>query len=407
MELIPEEQTVEDRQYYSNPDRAERAEEATWRVLGLLYARRKLIIGVTLAVAVATLIISLLLPHWYRGTARLLLPEGGGLSSALLGNLPSAASALLGGGSGDYARYLAILTSRSVSEAVVDEFDLTEVYGTAGAQASIEDAVKVLAGNVEFTIDREYEFLSISVLDKDPDRAAAMANFYVSKLNEVNARLTSQSASNYRRFLEKRYYEARSDMDSVFAESQTFQEEYGIFDLPTQTQGFFAQLAEMRSETLRLQIQYEVMRDELGPENPRVKTYRSLVSAANRKYENALKGAEQLLPVAKDKVPEIARTYAGLELERTIQAAILEVVGPLYEQARLQEEREAEAVQIVDVATPPVRKAKPKRSVICIAGTLSAFLIVVTYVLASAWWRRNSGRFARRLDHAAHEAGTS
>ena len=380
--------------------RTQRGEDALWTVIGRLYRRRMLIIGVTGFVAVSAVIISLLLPNWYRAQARVLVPEsqGSGLSSAILGNLPAAASALLGGGpGGDYTRYLAILTSRSVMTAAVDSFDLIRLYEVEGKLTPLDDAIRRLRDNSDFDIDMEYDFLSISVLDKDPERSAAMANFFVRKLNEVNEKLSTESAGNYRRFIEQRYFEARADMDSVLNATQRFQQEHGVYDLPVQTEAFFEQVAELRQTAVEAEIRHEALLAQYGSDNPQVRSVLELARAANRKYAEALAGEEMLLPIPQADVPGVARQFTQLELERTIQATILEVLGPLYEQARFQEERESQAVQVVDAATPPARKAKPKRSVICILATLTAFFLAVGFVLVYEWWRNSHPYILNRL----------
>lgn len=384
--------------------RRTQTERAAWDVLGRLYRWRLFIIAVTGTVAVAAVVLSLLLPNWYQASARLLLPTSGGgssLAASLLRSLP-AASALLGGtSSGDFIRYQAILTSRSLMEEAVDTFDLIEVYELEESPRPQELAVSALRGNTSFEVDIEFEFLSVSVLDQDPERAAAIANFLVRGLNRINATLSSQSAAGYRRFVEQRYVEARRAVDSLFDASQRFQQEYGVFDLPAQTEAFLTQLANLRAGEIQAQVQYEALRDQLGPNNAHVQALRDVTRAAERQYRRALEGSEEVLPVAQDSVPGVVRQYAALELEQLIQTSILEVIGPMYEQARLDEEREVEAVQVVDYAVPPKRKAKPKRSVIVIAATLSAFLLSVLFVLLYTWWQRNHAYLAHRLHEAA------
>lgn len=383
--------------------RRERAEDTFWLVLNRLYRGRKVIIGVTAFVAVASVVISLLLPNWYRASARVLVPESqGGALSSILGNLPAGAAALFGGGpAGDYTRYLSILTSRTMLEAVVDSFDLVTVYETADSDFPREDAISMLEDNAEFEIDMEFDFLSISVLDRDPQRAADMANFFVRRLNVMNANLSTEGASNYRRSLERRYLEARAAMDSVLNATQEFQQAYGVFDLPTQTQAFFQQIGMLRQSMLEAEIQYEALRAQYGADNAQVRAMREVVDAANRKYSAALAGQERLLPVPQGSVPEVGREFVELEMERTIQRNILEVLGPLYEQARFQEERDLQAVQVVDEAIPPVKKAKPKRSIICILATLSAFFLSAGFVLVYEWWRRHHTTILQRLKSSA------
>jgi uncharacterized protein involved in exopolysaccharide biosynthesis len=383
--------------------RQARGEDALWRTAAVLAFRWRLIAGVTVCAAVLSIVVSLLMPNWYRASARLLLPEGGGgLNAALLRNLPTAASALLGvGGGGDYMRYRSILTSRSVMTAAVDEFDLIRVYEREGSRAPLEDTIDDLHDNTEFEIDLEFQFLEVAAFDKSPERAAALANFFVRKLNELNSKLAAQNASNYRSYIEQRYFESLAQMDSLLSRGTRFQREYGIYDLPAQTASFFQQVGELRAQALAAEIQHEVARNRLGPDNTEVQALSDLARAANGKYREALEGSERLLPVAQSDVPEVARTYAELELQRSIQVAILEILGPMYEQARLQEEQKTEAVQVVDYAVPPALKARPKRSVIVILATLSAFLLTLVYVLVHAWLARNFRPLLKRLQAAA------
>ena len=389
-----------------NNDRERRAEmeQAFWSVLGRLWLWRRFLVIVTGVAAVAAVVISLLLPEWYRASARLLLPASGsssGLASSLLSNLPSAASMLLGGGSaGDFMRYQAILNSRTLMEQAVDSFSLASVYGLESSQRATEKAVEALRSNTEIGIDLEYEFLAVSVLDQDPQRAADLTNFLVRRLNGINAALASQSAGNYRRFVEARYTEAHVALDSLLDAYQAFQQEHGLFDLPKQTEAFLEQMAELRAGGVQAQVQYEALRDQLGANNAQVRALQNVAEAANRQYQQALAGSEEVLPVAQDSVPGVARQYAALELEREVQTRILEVIGPMYEQARFDEEREIEAVQVVDHAVPPTLKAKPKRSVIVIAATLSAFLLAVLFVLLYTWWQRRHAYVALRFREA-------
>lgn len=380
--------------------RRERAEDTLWATLGTLYRYRRLVIGVTVFAGVASVVISLLLTNWYRGTARVLIPQGGetSLAAGLLGSLPAGAAALFGGGTGgDYTRYLAILTSRSMMEAVVDSFDLITVYETEDEEYPLEEAIDLLEDNVAFEVDMEYFFLSVFVLDQERQRAADMANFLVRRLNEMSVQLSSEGAFDYRRSLEKRYLESRAAMDSVLYAAEQFQEEYGVYDLASQTESFFEQVGALRRSALEAEIQYEALRASYGEDNAQVRAIQEIALAADQKYRQALAGREQMLPVAQEEVPAVARTYAELELETMIQRSILEVLAPLYEQARFQENREALAVQVLDEAIPPALKAKPKRSIICILATLSAFLLAVIYVLVYDWWARNHGHFLRRL----------
>jgi uncharacterized protein involved in exopolysaccharide biosynthesis len=384
--------------FENNAESGTNPADAWWMVVGDVYRGRRVIVVITMFAAIASIVISLLLPKSYYAAARVIPPEANSsLSSGLLGSLPSSARLLFGGGTGDYSRYLAILTSRSVLGAAVDRFDLVNVYELASAADARDRAIAMLQDQSVLYVDGAYEFLEIGVNDRDPQRAAEIANFFVARLNEVNSTLTSQSASLFRRYVEKRYVEAFSVRDSVLRNIQAFQSQYGLINLPAQTEAFFAQIAETRVAMIQTEVQYESLLAQYGESNAQVRAAGTVVSASRRRYREALEGKEAVLPVAQDTIPAVARQYANLELERIIQDTIIETVAPVLEQAKFEEQRESVAVQVIDNAEVPVKKASPKRAAIVILSVISATLLALLYVLASAFWRRKSPVVAARL----------
>jgi uncharacterized protein involved in exopolysaccharide biosynthesis len=374
-----------------------------WEAIGVLYARWKLIAGVTFAMALASVVIALLLPRWYAAEARVLQPESGTLSVlGMINQATGGLGSLLSGG--EYTRYLAILTSRSMMEDVVGRFDLVDVYGIEEGTRAVPEAVEKLRKNVEFEVSLDYNHLTVRAFDRDRERAAAMANYMVAGLNERNAALSSQSARQTRVLVEDRLAQAQADLDSVRAELQAFQEQHGVVQLEAQTQAFMQSLASLRAEAARLEVQYQTLARQYGPDNPQVIPARDARDAAAAEVRRALGGQDALLPVAVQQLPGLARRYAELMQDQLIQQQVIETIYPLYEQALFQEQNEAEAVQVVDQAVPPVLPARPSRRLIVIGATLSALLLVCLYVLANAWLRRNAAALSARLHAGAAQA---
>ena len=378
--------------------------DGLWFALAALLRGRWIVLGISVLVAVSAVAISLRLPNWYAASVRVLPPESSGanpLTAALLRNAGSAASAFLGGPSSDYARYLAILSSRRVLEGLVDEFDLVAVYDVQDEPAPRAEALRILEENISFPVDEDFEFLSVVVLDRSPRRAAAMANSAVVRLNEVNTELSSSNAATYRQFVQRRYDEAQLALDSVLTAGQAFQRRYGIMDLGVQTQAYFSQLAELRGQATAAEIQAEALSAQYGPENEEVQMMQGVADAANTKISEMMAGSEATLPVAQSDMSNVARQYVDLQREAAVQGQILEVVMPLIEQARFEEEKQVEAVQVVDAAVPSAHKAKPRRAIIVATATLSGFLLSCLFVVALATWQRNAGHVSERLRAAA------
>ena len=317
---------------------------------------------------------------------------------------PGAAS-LLGGGGGDFTRYQAILTSRSTLEKAADRFDLQRVYELEDNPYPRTATLTALSENVEFEVDVQYDYLAIRVLDQDPRRAAELATFFVDELNERSAALSVEQAKGYREFVEDRYYQSVADIDSAQAAMQRFQERHGVVELPEMARAFLETAATQRAEVMKAEVQYRAALAQYGPDNPQVRQLAEVVRAG-RASENAFtSGEDRLMPVALTDLPAVANEYATLYRDVLMYGSILEFTRPLLEQARFDEERNRTAVQVLDEAVVPERKAKPRKAFVVIGGFLTALLASCTLVLFMAWVRSRGPNMRRAWRAAAGRDG--
>ena len=82
-----------------------------------------------------------------------------------------------------------------------------------------------------------------------------------------------------------------------------------------------------------------------------------------------------------EKIPETGVIYIRLMRNYEIQTKILEFIYPIYEQAKIEEQKDIPVVLVVDRAIPPEKKSFPKRSLIVIAAFLLSFFFSAGYVL--------------------------
>ena len=377
--------------------------EIIWTLIRAVLNRRWFIIGVTGFTGIAAVIISLLLPNWYLAETRLLIPgqtSSGLLSSVISGRVGSSASSLLGGLISDYQQELAILDSRTVKQSVVEEFDLIEVYDLADSESPMNYSIQELEGNIEFVVDNEYNYLAVQVYDKEPQRAADMANFFVSKLNQVGIDLSTETARSYRQTVENRYQETEDSLSTVLSAIRALREKTGVLDLPAQGAAFMEGLTEWRSQIFLAELEFENLLSFYGPNHSQTRAAQQAVERAKESYERALEGQERLMPVSQDSLPGVAFKFAELQKEFVILTTLLEFARPVLEEAQLAEERAAKSVQVLDPAIVPTVKARPWRAAICVVSTFSGFLLSLLYVLISAWWKRNYALIASKLSSA-------
>ncbi|MBP7051047.1 MAG: hypothetical protein KBE65_08540 [Phycisphaerae bacterium] len=175
----------------------------------------------------ATGTISYLWPPTYVAKASIVPPmelSGGktGLSS-MLGGTEGALLRSMMDSTSVADLYVGILESHTVVDAIIDRFDLIHVYDVNESRFKAE---RVLRKYTNINASEE-GIVSITVEDRDPNRAAAMANAYVEELDKLNKKLSVGQATSKRVFLETRLKEVEqklSRIDSIPAREAQVQE---------------------------------------------------------------------------------------------------------------------------------------------------------------------------------------
>ena len=344
---------------------------------------RRLFITNFLIICALTAIVSLIIPKWYRATAVLLPPDNDNMDAfnlaSLVANLP------LGGlglslGSTQVTNYLAILKSRTVREEVAQRFNLQEIYD----KEDIEKTLEELDDNIDFTLGKDSQII-IEVLDKSPARAAAMANTFVTLLDSINTQFKVTKARNHRLLVERRFQENVATLQTVEQEMKTFQQKHGIIDIPEQTKAAILGAAELQAQIYVTEIELGVKEQYLKPDHPTMLETRATLHELRRKLDEMQHGtfsrnangkaeAGRLFIPFTD-VPELGLQYARLYRDVLVQNKLYEFLFQMYEQAKIQEAKDAPTVLILDPAKVPIRKARPKRMImVLIAGILSIIL---------------------------------
>src|SRR2546421_1354929 len=211
---------------------------------------RRFIAWFVLTATILTTVVALLSPKWYKSTASVfsaeqtnLFPGLEGISSLVRTLSPSKALSSLTG-STETDRYIAILKSDRVLTAVIKKFNLVDVYDNAGSSYPKEKTEKELSSNTQIEIQDEGN-LTITVYDKDPQRAASMANYYVEQLNSTNSELQVQNARGNREFIEERYNKNIADLRTAEEAMKDFQLKHGVVAVPEQTEATIKAGAEL------------------------------------------------------------------------------------------------------------------------------------------------------------------
>jgi len=353
------------------------------------------------AVAAST-IIAFLIPARYESTARLMPPDN--QSSSSLAMAAAAMSGAAGGGAlGGVASdllglkstsdvFVGILISRTVQDKLIQQFDLKKLY----RDRRMEDARKDLADYTSISVDRKSQIISITVTDKNPQRAAAMGQAYVEELNRLVAELSTSSARRERIFLEGRLQAVNQDLEGAEKDFSQFASKNTAIDVKEQGKAMVEAAALLQGQLIAAQSQYEGLREIYTDNNPRVRTVKARIDELQRQLEKLGGKGESATTVSGQpgdsmypsirKLPLLGVTYADLYRRTKIQEAVLETLTKEYEMAKVQEVKEIPTVKVLDVANIPDKKSFPPRLLVIFLGTFLAFSFGMLFVLGSASW---------------------
>jgi uncharacterized protein involved in exopolysaccharide biosynthesis len=370
--------------------------------LRLLWDRRGLVARVGVCALLASILVALLIPARYESTARLMPPDNQSTS----GGLAAAVAAMSGGanGIGGIASdllgmkstsdvFVGILTSRTVQDKLILQFDLKKLYG----DRRIEDARKDLAEHTGISVDRKSQIIAVTVTDRSPQRSAAMVQAYVEDLNRLVAELSTSSARRERLFLEERLQAVSKDLESAEREFSQFSSKNTAIDIKEQGKAMVEAAATLQGQYIAAQSELEGLKQIYTDSNVRVRSVRARIAELKRQLEKLGGKGEQtsdpsgqqedyLYPSIR-KLPLLGVTYADLYRRTRVQEAVFETLTKQYELAKVQEAKEIPTVKVLDPPNIPEKKSFPPRLLIIIAGTFAGLACIVAGVFASARWQ--------------------
>jgi uncharacterized protein involved in exopolysaccharide biosynthesis len=355
-----------------------------WDYIAILVRWRKLIVINFVVVCLIAIGVSFVIPRWYKAKATLLPPEENARSSvltSLLTNIPLA-GLTIPGATTSADLFVAILGSRTVAEGVIQKLDLMEIYDSK----NLEEAIRTLHEHSDIGITKE-GIIAIEVEEKDPHLAARVANSYIDELDRVNQETSISQAKNKRLFVEGRLEETQIELARAENELRQFQEKNKAISLPDQISAAIERAAQLKAEQVSLEIQLGVLLKTASPSHPQVELLRSKISEIQKQMEKIEFGSppdfDTPIPesagntgfhVPFAKVPSVGLELARLTRNLKIQEVLFELLTQEYEQAKIEEAKDTPTVQVLDVASPPIRKSKPNRKIFVIfMGFLSLF----------------------------------
>jgi uncharacterized protein involved in exopolysaccharide biosynthesis len=347
-------------------------------LLAKLARHKKMIGGITAGAAVVSLVISLLMTPIFRAETKILPPQqnSSSIASQLLnqmGGFASLASSAVGIKNPN-EMYIGILRSRTVYDRIIDRFGLMKLYDAKYREDARKDLAKALAAK-----SGKDGMIVVSVEDRDPKRAADMANAFVEEMIGVSRGLALTEAAQRRLFFEEQLKDVKMALASAEEGIKGFQEKTGALKIDDQAKAVIQGIGNLRAQIAAREVQYKVAQTFATPQNPDLQRIeeelKGLKAELNKLEQKGGNSPDPLMPTGR--MPSVGMEYLRKLRDVKYNETLYELLAKQYEMAKLDEARDAVVIQIIDKAVIPERKVKPIKANIVALSTLTGFFLSI------------------------------
>jgi tyrosine-protein kinase Etk/Wzc len=312
---------------------------------------------------VVGVVLALVLPAWYQAGAPLLPPSesesGFGLVSLLRGisvpgiTIPTEATPA--------DVFLAVLRSRRLNTEIIKQFDLQTRY----KRKKTEDALRELARHSKFKLT-EAGTIEINVEDRDPKRAADMANAYVDLLDRFNRDVRMTKGRRTRLFVEGRLQDTKTQLAAAEQKLAEYEARHKTAGLSPEASSSVESAARLYAQRTNLEVRLGVVRG-----------YTRASTDEETQIQEQLDELDRQLAA----LPQTGLEQARLLRDVKTYEQVYVLLNAQYEEARIDEARDVTTVEILDPAIPPERRSHPRRSLLVGVGLLLGLGVGLTAVV--------------------------
>ncbi len=293
--------------------------------------------------------------------------------------------------------YIAMLRSRTLEDALIDRFSLMSVYGI---KLRI-DVRHRLENRTEVTTEKGGT-ISISVQDRDPQRAAELANSYVNELEKLTKTLNVTEAGKRRLFFEREVKMENDNLADAEVALKETQEKTGLILLDSQSKAMIESVSSLRASIAAQEVKVQAMRSFATTENPDLVLAEQELATMRAQLDRLERGngKRSIADVPMENVPTAGLEYIRKLRDVKYHEAVFALLARQFEAAKIDEARDALIVQQLDKAVRPEKHSWPKRGLL----VLGVGILALVAAIAAALWMeeiqqaKDDPQFANQLE---------
>lgn len=394
---------VREREFESVPQAS--AFELLLRFFHVLARKKALILSITSAVTLATVITVLVLESEYMAVGLVKPPKGGNGSGIedLLKESGAGVGGLLGsfigGNESGLDECLSILNSSRFARLVIERFDLETAWefrkpGKKPKKYYFADVLRKFEKTRGFQVTDE-NAIEISMEDKSPERAKEMVDYMIRILDSLYTDVQRREMRQKLQYLDVRMEMAEADMKAIEDSLVVFKNKYNLYLPELQVQLILESAAqtELEIETVK-----EDMALEAALRGTASSRYRDLAvkhgllkKSMAGKLKNNLDSNSLVLPARA--LSALALEYFRLDRTYKVKLGVFKYLTQQIESLKLEAEKNTQVVSLLDPPWVNDKRVFPKRRVMVQAAfVLSLLFSCLLAVLLSVWERHKSDR---------------
>jgi capsule polysaccharide export protein KpsE/RkpR len=379
------------------PEMTARAEPAGGLALVRLRWRFVSLFGAGgLALALAYLLFA---PKWYEAEIMIVPPPSQTdmlAAGSVLGSLPLAMDGLSSLASSDSDRIAAVLASRSVSDAIIQQFHLMDRYDVDKIEKARRKLWKVCAT----TVEKKGNLVRLACQDKVPEVARDMAAAFGRIADAGFRRISIASARERRAFLEIQVSQARRELEEASQAVRKFQEANAVIDLPEQGKAVVSGLATLEADLIGKRIQLAYSRGFASDEEASVAQLRRQIGVIKAELSSLESGpaarsgerAGAVQPPAQTSIfppalqlPRLRAELQGLMRVEKVRETVFLMLTERFEALKVDEARNLSTFVVFDEAVLPTHRVRPT-PVALVVGLMAGLVLGALFLVIPAWW---------------------
>ncbi len=348
-------------------------------VIGLLYKWRKPILTVTIIAGILSALIALTIPNYYKATTTFYAASPDLSKPSRVFGYSSYDLNYYGTGT-DIDRLLTIGFSTELAEFLIDSFNLYQHYDLDTSDPKSEFHIKQMISDHYNLKKTEYDAIELSMEDKNKFLAAEMANAARDRINYLAQDLVKTSQKNVLNTFKSSIEQKQSYLNAIDDSLRNVRVLYGIFDTKNQAELLSQMATETETKLIELEAKLNSLRHQRGVRRDSILFLQARLTGLRKKYD------ELTLPESKS-VYNLSRFNKGkgivdyLENQYDATSKQLGYDKIRYEQFKTVFSSPFYAIHLVENASVPTVKSRPKRMIIVLMSMAIAFVFSVIIAL--------------------------